>query len=51
MDEFLVNLGKRIKNLRTSKKLTLEALCYSNGLESSTVLRIEKAQTELLNIP
>ena len=45
MDEFLVNLGKRIKNLRTSKKLTLEALCYPNGLEPSTVLRIEKAQT------
>ncbi len=45
MDEFLVNLGKRIKNLRTSKKLTLEALCYPNVLEPSTVLRIEKAQT------
>ena len=45
MDEFLIKLGKRIKNLRTSKKLTLEALCYSNGLEPSTVLRIEKAQT------
>ena len=42
MDEFLIKLGKRIKNLRTSKKLTVEALCYSNGLEPSTVLRIEK---------
>ncbi len=45
MDEFLIKLGKRIKGLRTSKKLTLEALCYPNGLEPSTVLRIEKAQT------
>ena len=45
MDEFLIKLGKRIKKLRTSKKLTLEALCYPNGLEPSTVLRIEKAQT------
>lgn len=43
--EFLIKLGERIKSLRTSKKLTLEALCYPNGLEPSTVMRIEKAQT------
>lgn len=45
MDKFLVKLGNRIKALRLNKKLTLEALCYKNGLEPSTVMRIEKAQT------
>lgn len=45
IDEYLVKLGNKIKSLRTSKKLTLEALCYPNGLEPSTVMRIEKAQT------
>lgn len=44
-DEFIIKLGNKIKNLRTAKKLTLEALCYPNGLEPSTVMRIEKAQT------
>lgn len=44
-NEFLIKLGNKIKTLRTSKKLTLEALCYPNGLEPSTVMRIEKAQT------
>lgn len=43
--EFLILLGQRIKSLRAGKKLTLEALCYKNGLEPSTVMRIEKAQT------
>lgn len=43
--EFLKQLGKRIKTLRTAKKLTLEGLCYPNGLEPSTLMRIEKAQT------
>ena len=45
-DEFLIKLGERINLLRTSRKLTLEGLCYPNGLEPSTVMRIEKAQTE-----
>lgn len=44
-DEFLTKLGNRIKTLRTARHLTLEALCYPNGLEPSTVMRIEKAQT------
>lgn len=44
-DEFLAKLGQKIYSLRTSKKLTLEAFCYPNGLEPSTVMRIEKAQT------
>ncbi len=43
--DFLIKLGEKIKKLRTSRKLTLEALCYPNGLEPSTVMRIEKAQT------
>ncbi len=44
-DDFLIRLGKRIKELRNSRKLTLERLSYINGLEPSTVMRIEKAQT------
>ena len=43
--EFLIMLGNRIKTLRTLRKLTLEAFCYLNGLEPSTIMRIEKAQT------
>ncbi len=44
--EFIIKLGNRIKTLRTSRKLTLEAFCYLNGLEPSTIMRIEKAQTK-----
>lgn len=44
-NEYIVKLGEKIKTLRLSKKLTLEALCYANGLEPSTIMRIEKAQT------
>lgn len=43
--KFLIELGQKIKSLRTAKKLTLEALCYKNGLEPSTIMRIEKAHT------
>ena len=39
-------LGNKIKELRKKKKLTLSSLCYKNGLEPSTVSRIEKAQVE-----
>lgn len=39
-------LGAKLKALRKSKKLTLEALCYKNGLEPSTISRIEKAITD-----
>lgn len=42
----LIKLGEHIKKLRKAKKLTLEALCYKNGLEPSTVSRIEKGQVE-----
>jgi len=42
----LIKLGERIKSLRKKKKLTLCSLCYKNGLEPSTVSRIEKAQVE-----
>lgn len=39
-------LGNRINKLRKDKKLTLSAVCYKNGLEPSTLMRIEKAQVE-----
>jgi transcriptional regulator with XRE-family HTH domain len=39
-------LGEKIKRLRKAKKLTLSSLCYKNGLEPSTVSRIEKAQVD-----
>ena len=45
-EDELIKLGKRIKSLRKKKKLTLCSLCYKNGLEPSTVSRIEKAQVE-----
>ena len=42
----LVQLGKRIKSLRKKRKLTLGALCYRNGLEPSTISRIEAGIVE-----
>ena len=39
-------LGKHVKELRKSRKLTLENLCYKNGLEPSTIARIEKGLVE-----
>ena len=42
----LLQLGKHIKSLRKQKKLTLEALCYKNGLEPSTISRIEQGIVE-----
>lgn len=44
--EKLKQLGKRIKTLRKSKKYTLSELCYKNGLEPSTLSRIEQAIVE-----
>lgn len=44
--ENLKKLGTRIKTLRKSKKLTLCELCYKNGLEPSTLSRIEQAIVE-----
>ena len=51
----LIKLGNHIKTLRKERKLTISALCYKNGLEPSTISRIEKGQIEpkyltLLNI-
>jgi len=46
MNDNLAELGKHIKSLREQKGLTLSALCYRNGLEPSTVSRIEAGITE-----
>lgn len=51
----LKKLGNHIKKLRKERKLTISALCYKNGLEPSTISRIEKGLVEpkyliLLNI-
>lgn len=45
-NEKLLQLGSHIKSIRKSKKLTLEALCYKNGLEPSTISRIEQGIVE-----
>lgn len=45
-ENYLKQLGEKIKRLRKAKKLTLSSLCYKNGLEPSTVSRIEKAQVD-----
>ena len=44
--EELTKLGRHIKKLRKDKKLTLSALCYRNGLEPSTISRIEAGIVE-----
>lgn len=44
--EQLKLLGIRIKSLRKSRKYTLTELCYKNGLEPSTLSRIEQAIVE-----
>ena len=45
-NEKLLQLGQHIKTLRKQHRLTLEALCYKNGLEPSTVSRIEQGIVE-----
>lgn len=45
-NEKLLQLGQHIKSLRKQRKLTLEALCYKNGLEPSTISRIEQGIVE-----
>ncbi len=45
-ENYFKELGEKIKSLRKAKKLTLSSLCYKNGLEPSTVSRIEKAQVD-----
>ena len=42
----LIKLGNHIKHLRKKKRMTLSALCYRNGLEPSTVSRIETGTVE-----
>ena len=42
----LIEFGKHVKSLRKSKRLTLTNLCYKNGLEPSTISRIEKGLVE-----
>lgn len=44
--EELIKLGNHIKKLRKDRNLTLSALCYRNGLEPSTVSRIEAGIVE-----
>lgn len=41
-DKNLLQLGLHLRNLRKQRKLTLESLCYKNGLEPSTISRIEQ---------
>lgn len=45
-NEKLLELGRHIKSLRKQRKLTIEALCYKNGLEPSTLSRIEQGIVE-----
>ena len=45
-DNELQKLGNHIKSLRKERKLTISALCYKNGLEPSTISRIEKGLVE-----
>ena len=42
--EQLIKLGERLKMLRTSKNLTLEALAFSVEVEISQIHRIEKGK-------
>lgn len=39
----LKKLGNKIITLRKAKKLSLSQICYKNGLEPSTLSRIEHA--------
>lgn len=45
-NEKLLQLGKHVKKIRKQKNLTLESLCYKNGLEPSTISRIEQGIVE-----
>lgn len=42
----LIKLSHHIKTLRKKSKQTLESLCYKNGLEPSTISRIENGVVE-----
>ena len=41
------DLSKFIRNLREAKKMSLNSFAYKNGIEPSTLSRIEKGQLEL----
>lgn len=45
-DENLLHLGEYLRNLRKKRKLTLENICYKNGLEPSTLSRIEQGKVD-----
>lgn len=45
-DTELKKLGHHIKKLRLKKKLSLENLCFKNGIEPSTLSRIENGIVE-----
>ena len=45
-NEQLITFGKHIKNLRKERKITLTNLCYKNGLEPSTISRMEMGLVE-----
>ena len=40
----LIELGKRIKDIRISQSITQEELAHSAGLSFSTVVRVEKGE-------
>ena len=42
----LKKLGNHIRKLRIERKISISALCYKNGLEPSTISRIEKGLVE-----
>ncbi len=44
-EELSLNLGKKIRDLRKAKKLTLVDLAYDCGFETSNLIRIEKGRT------
>ncbi len=42
----LKKLGNRIKELRMKQKLTMSALAYRNGLDPSSISRLERGLVE-----
>ena len=41
MQQIYINIGKRIRNIRKSKKMTLEDLAFEIGMDYSFIARIE----------
>ena len=46
VNDKLIQFGQHVKKLRKAKRLTLTNLCYKNGLEPSTISRIEQGLVE-----